>query len=142
MIFMGKAGGFPVSRFSLQLIHSSIHPFFLQDRVSIYLQCDPQNPILWATLSGRCHPKESVPQRAGQRRFRGFMTIIDGDIYVLICHHICNIYIYIYTPCYIYIYNIKCRYIYIYVYIYIYISLYSSLSNILEPCFSPGAAGA
>lgn len=29
-----------------------------QDRVSIYLQCDPQNPILWAKLNGRCNPKE------------------------------------------------------------------------------------
>lgn len=42
----------------------------LEDRVSIYLQCDSQNPILWATLSGRCNPKESSWAMTTCDRFR------------------------------------------------------------------------
>jgi len=42
----------------------------LEDRVSIYLQCDPQNPILWAKLNGRCNPKESSWSMTTCDRFR------------------------------------------------------------------------
>eukprot|EP00930_Biecheleria_cincta_P005623 TRINITY_DN106556_c0_g1_i1.p1 TRINITY_DN106556_c0_g1~~TRINITY_DN106556_c0_g1_i1.p1 ORF type:complete len:396 (+),score=84.04 TRINITY_DN106556_c0_g1_i1:47-1234(+) len=31
-----------------------------EDRVAIFLRGDEQNPILWATLNGRCLPKEST----------------------------------------------------------------------------------
>ncbi|CAK9043464.1 unnamed protein product [Durusdinium trenchii] len=42
----------------------------LEDRISIYLQSDPQNPIIWAMLNGRCNPKESTWGMTTCDRFR------------------------------------------------------------------------
>ena len=51
----------------------------------------PLGDAEWSLPSQRVRSSES----GAERRFRGFMTIIDGDIYILICLHIFNIYIYI-----------------------------------------------
>ncbi|CAJ1403782.1 unnamed protein product [Effrenium voratum] len=42
----------------------------LEDRINIHLQCDNQNPILWASLSGRCLPKQSAWRLTTCDRFR------------------------------------------------------------------------